>query len=89
MSALFGSTSISSALASAVVYPLDTLKRRLQVTGSFGYNDNYSEPSMGIVMNKFFNEGLKSMYRGCSLNIVRTITFPFVLYTFKSDKNII
>ena len=40
LAARFGSLTLSSSVACALCYPLDTLKRRLQVEGSLGYQNS-------------------------------------------------
>lgn len=81
MTILFGATGFCSIIASMIVYPLDTLKRNLQVTGSLGYKSEFSGGNHLAVLKDFTQLGVTHMYRGFGINLIKTISYPFVLYT--------
>jgi hypothetical protein len=58
---LFGATTLNAILASIFVYPLDTLKRHIQVNSSLGFKSEYNSLTQGI--NKFYAGGFLNMYR--------------------------
>ncbi len=58
---LFGAMTINSLLISTVIYPIDTLKKQLQVNSSLGFRNEYDSLSQAI--SKFYSEGVKNMYR--------------------------
>jgi hypothetical protein len=58
---LFGATTLNAIFTSAIVYPLDTFKRHIQVNGSLGFKSDYYSLTHGFKM--FYNEGALNMYR--------------------------
>jgi hypothetical protein len=82
MAILFGATGLNSILASLIVYPLDTFKRNLQVTGSLGYKSEFSGGNLITLFQEFSQLGINHMYRGFGINLIKTIPYPFILYTF-------
>ena len=84
MSLIFGSTIVNSLITSVILYPLDTLKRQIQVNGSFGYKHEYVNYKDAI--NKFSKSGLANMYRGFSLHLIgKAVPYSFLHYTFYSS----
>jgi hypothetical protein len=85
MSIIFGATTLNAVLASVLIYPLDTFKRQLQVTGSLGFNSEYSRGSLINNLLKFNQLGYTAMYRGFSLHFLRTLHFPLIHYMMYSN----
>ncbi len=81
MCIIFGATSLNAILASSIVYPFDTLKRHLQVNESLGYNSEYSKEGLVQTVKKFVNqEGLKGVYAGCGVNILKIMPVAMIQY---------
>lgn len=82
---LFGATSLNAILTSVIVYPLDTLKRHLQVNSSLGFKSEYYSLSDGLT--KLYGQGVLNMYRGFSMHLLKITPFAFIQYTFYSSLN--
>ncbi len=57
----FGPSLCGTFVASAISYPIDTLKRQIQVNGSLGYNKLYFSIQHAFKMN--YDAGLQSFYK--------------------------
>jgi len=57
----FGPSLIGTILASTISYPIDTIKRQIQVNGSLGYNKLYFSIQHAFKMN--YDLGLQSFYK--------------------------
>lgn len=64
MTCRFGAVISATTLATSICYPMDTVKRRLQVEGSPGYANSrqYNEFKYAAEMMK--KEGVRSFYKG-------------------------
>jgi hypothetical protein len=76
---LFGGTTISSLVASTIIYPLDTFKRHIQVNESLGFNSEYSSGNMLHSFKKFLKGG--NIYRGFTVNFLKIIPYSWLHYT--------
>lgn len=48
---IFGGSILTTLLASSLVYPFDTIKKKLQVNGAFGFQQKYANGKECIVAN--------------------------------------
>ncbi len=60
IAAIFGGTTITTIFASFMVYPFDTIKKKLQVNGAFGFELKYSS-SRELVIDNLKN--IRGLYR--------------------------
>lgn len=60
IAALFTGGALTTALASVFVYPFDTIKKKLQVNGGFGFEHKYSNGRECIMANL---KDFKGLYR--------------------------
>lgn len=60
----FGSLTLSTFAASAVCYPLDTIKRRIQLEGSPGYKNTQIRNELTYATRMVAEEGWRSLYKG-------------------------
>ncbi len=72
---------------STVTYPLDTLKRKMQVNGSYGYTKEFNSTTHGLhyMKNHLKSEMFRYVYyylilRGFSMHFARTIPFSVIQY---------
>lgn len=81
LAARFGALTLASTLASAVCYPFDTIKRRLQLEGSPGYQNSeiYNEFRYANKMMK--EEGFRSFYRGFTVGTLCRLPVCIIQYT--------
>lgn len=75
----FGASTLSVLLASALCYPLDTIKRRMQLNGSIGHKNLYRD-SMHCFEKIRSEEGLRGLYSGYTLNLCRTIPMGLIYF---------
>ena len=61
----FSSSIIATLVASGISYPLDTLKRQIQVNGSLGYKKLFFSIQHAFKMN--YDAGIKSFYKYSNL----------------------
>lgn len=75
----FGASTLSVTLATALCYPLDTMKRYKQLEGSKGYKSRGN--SLTLARHLWLNEGkYKGFYRGFSLAIAKSIPLAFIQF---------
>jgi len=74
----FGPLTVATTLATVVCYPLDTVKRRLQVEGSRGYQNSEVFNEFRYARNMMQTEGIKSFYRGFSLALATRVPLTFI-----------
>jgi CHASE3 domain sensor protein len=58
--AIFGGASLTTVLASTIVYPFDTIKKKLQVNGAFGFEHKYSNSRECVLANL---KNFRGLYR--------------------------
>jgi len=58
--AIFGGATLTTVFASSFVYPLDTIKKKLQVNGAFGFEHKYSSGTECILTNL---RDIRGLYR--------------------------
>lgn len=51
IAAIFGGTTLTTVFASSLVYPFDTIKKKLQVNGAFGFEHKYSNGRECVLAN--------------------------------------
>ena len=85
----FGASTIGLLCAQVLLYPLDTVKRCLQVNGAIGHKDLYS----GTVdcMGKLYKEGgVRIFYQGLLTNIVRCAPVTILQFlVFQATKGLV
>uniref|UniRef100_A0A7R9Z3T0 ADP,ATP carrier protein n=1 Tax=Chlamydomonas euryale TaxID=1486919 RepID=A0A7R9Z3T0_9CHLO len=82
--AKMGCGAAAAAAAQTVTYPLDTVRRRLQVSSAPGQSVRYWS-ALHCVREMVAREGFASLYRGCAVNIMKTApgaAIQFVAYDF-------
>lgn len=60
IAAIFGGATLTTVFASSIVYPFDTMKKKLQVNGAFGFDHKYHNAKECILAN-FTN--IRGLYR--------------------------
>lgn len=75
---MFGASSLIALIASTVAYPLDTVKRQMQVNGAKGFKNEFRYSSDAL--QKVINKGRREAYAGFSMHMVRTIPFSFIQF---------
>ena len=73
----FGASTLAMTLAVGLTYPLDTLKRRLQIDGARGYTKTHLT-EVGLARQIYANEGVKSFYRGFTPCLLRNVPLAFI-----------
>lgn len=73
-------------VAGLLSYPLDTIRRRMMMV-SGGKNAGKYKGSVDCFRQILVNEGLSSMYKGASANILRGLAGALVLVSFDYCKN--
>ena len=76
----FGASTLAVTLATALTYPLDTLKRMYQLEGSLGHA---SRPGASISMARHMwlsEGGFRGFYRGFGVAMAKAVPFSFVQY---------
>ena len=63
-------------IAQTVCYPLDTVKRRMQLNGAMGHKNLYRN-DWHCLSKILKEEGVKGLYSGFTVNLVRSV--PMVL----------
>ncbi|CAD8127855.1 unnamed protein product [Paramecium sonneborni] len=71
LSQFIGIGSLSTIIATALTYPIDTIRRRIQINGSLGVQRAYI--SFSDCVKKMRKEGLLSYYRGYWISLIRII----------------
>ncbi|TNV77496.1 hypothetical protein FGO68_gene2474 [Halteria grandinella] len=75
----FGASTFSLLLAQALCYPLDTVKRRMQVNGSLGFKNMYKS-DLHCLQTIIAKEGVRQLYSGWSLNMVKCVPLTLMQY---------
>lgn len=74
----FGASTMSITLATGLTYPLDTLKRRLQVDNAFyGYTKTHLS-DFGMAKQMYAKEGYMSFYKGFAPCLMRSVPLAFI-----------
>jgi len=81
--AKIGAGATAATAATALLYPIDTLRRRRQVAGSLGFIDGGWTQLGALRMGHRIiqQEGVGALYRGLSLVVVKTLPATFVQLT--------
>ncbi|CAD8127889.1 unnamed protein product [Paramecium sonneborni] len=74
-----GIGSISTIIATALTYPIDTIRRRIQINGSLGALSAYV--SFSDCVKKMRKEGLISYYRGFWITLIRIVPAASIQFT--------
>lgn len=62
----------AAATAQFVLYPLDTLRRRVQMSGASGHPSSY-RGALHCAYEVLRKEGFGALYRGCMVNVGKTL----------------
>ncbi|KAL3902691.1 MAG: hypothetical protein SGILL_010735 [Bacillariaceae sp.] len=85
--------SISGATSKMLVYPMDTIKKRLQYQSVFGSSSTAESSYKGMVdcfTTMWRNEGVSSLYRGLVPSVLKTSIGSGLSFTFfRMTKNIL
>lgn len=71
-----GISFVSSIVLSLVLYPLDTVKRCMQLNGSRGHFNNYKS-SLDCIKKISANSGVGALYRGVQLFAIKELLTAF------------
>lgn len=66
-----GCGATAAAGAQTVLYPLDTLRRRLQVSGGQGQSESFRS-ALVCLQDVLARDGVRGLYRGCLVNVLKT-----------------
>ncbi len=75
----FGASSLSLLIAQGICYPLDTIKRRMQLNGSQGHKNIYKN-DYHCFQKILKEEGYRGLYQGWTINIVRCLPLALIQY---------
>ena len=79
---LLASSSLSAIISQTICYPLDTIRRRMHVKE----NNSIIKTTKNIIIN----EGIKNLYKGMFLNIVKTVPHNIIrFYIFEKLNTLI
>lgn len=82
----FGAATISVTLATAICYPLDTMKRMYQLEGTLGHSERNSK-KIPMARYMWLTDGkLKGFYRGFSVALAKAV--PLALVQFICFQNL-
>lgn len=79
--------SAAGIVSQTLTYPMDTIRRRMQMNGSGGKAKKYTS-SMDCAKKMLKEEGIKSMYKGCLANAIKGApgsAIQFVCYDYLKD----
>lgn len=76
---VFKVISFNAISVSLLIYPLDTLKRYLQVNSSLGFNTKFNSLKEAYIY--LTSDNIKLMYSGLSVYMIRTLLFSILHYT--------
>lgn len=93
-----GCGSLAAAAAQTVAYPLDTVRRTMQVSGAEGYDSAPGRQRgwLTCVRQLMRHGGVAAFYRGCATNCARTVVscnvrseseLALMCWNFKTDAN--
>ncbi|CAG9325589.1 unnamed protein product [Blepharisma stoltei] len=80
----FSAGSLAGLAAETLFYPLDTIKRKLQISKSEGYTEGY-DSILSCVKGTLKSQGVRGFYRGVLVNVVKvvpTIGINFAVYDY-------
>ena len=76
----FGSSTLSLLIAQSLCYPLDTVKRRMQLNGAFGHKNIYKN-DWHCLQKIIKKEGIqRGLYAGWTVNLVRCVPLTIIQY---------
>lgn len=75
----FGSSTLSLLLAQSICYPLDTVKRRMQLNGAQGHKNLYKN-DWHCLQKVLKEEGFRGLYAGWTVNMVRCIPLTMIQF---------
>lgn len=83
--------SISGAVSKIIVYPLDTIKKRIQIQSVFGSNNVMHYNGMIDCLRKTIqSEGIHGLYRGLFPSVLKTTIGSGLTFTFfRTTKNLL
>ncbi|KAG7562693.1 hypothetical protein FFLO_01853 [Filobasidium floriforme] len=83
---------MGAVVSSALVYPLDTVKTRIQgsstdssVTKSTGSDRKSKNAILAVLLKTWKNEGLEGFFRGFGANMISTFSMQFAYFFFHSS----
>ena len=84
-----GASTLSIIVAQTLLYPFDTVKRCLQLNGSKGHKTLYKGGLLECMNTLSKTDGLKGLYAGFGLNLVRTVPLTALhLIVFNSFRSL-
>lgn len=69
----FGASTLSIIAANTILYPLDTIKRCLQLNGSKGHKTLYTGSIINCAQTIMVDKGIRGLYAGFGLNLLKTV----------------
>lgn len=95
---MFTASSIASVVSKAAVYPLDTIRKRVQVHGTrvrrdalhAGYGNQYSHNFLKAGTQIVAKDGIKGLYRGLLVSLVKAWPVSFIsIMVFEATLSVI
>ncbi|CAG0886639.1 unnamed protein product [Darwinula stevensoni] len=72
---------LSGVIAQTAAYPVDVIRRRMQLIGMHPAYDHYNTAMWRVGVIVYHEEGMSAFYRGLSLNYVRAIPMVGISFT--------
>ena len=85
----FGASTLSLMFVQTLLYPLDTVKRCLQVNGAIGHKDLYSG-TLDCLGKLFKDGGVRMLYQGLTANLLRCAPVTMIQFlVFQATKRLV
>ncbi|OEU10708.1 mitochondrial carrier [Fragilariopsis cylindrus CCMP1102] len=82
--------SISGAVSKIIVYPLDTVKKRIQIQSVYGSSSTYYNGMWDCLATTIRTEGIQGLYRGLFPSVLKTTLGSGLAFTFfRTTKNLL
>ena len=82
--------SISGAVSKIIVYPLDTVKKRIQIQSVYGSSSTYYNGMWDCLATTIRIEGIQGLYRGLFPSVLKTTLGSGLAFTFfRTTKNLL
>ena len=77
----FGAVTCASVLATAICYPFDTVKRRIQMLGTPGFQKVETTNELKYMSNMLRKEGVRAFYKGFTVGVLSRVPMAILQYS--------